>query len=208
MKAHPSDRLSAERQQALFSAAVQEFSSRGFKQASLNRIIAETGMSKSSFYHFFANKADLFHRTLDHCTAPYVAGLAAYDPTCLQAENFWSELQSVMRAQTLMANASSEIGLVVRMLQRALDDPEEKAFIADLMETTTHWLAALIRRGQQLGLVRNDLPETLLIATIMGFSMSFDQWIFARWDELSDDERLTLADAGADAYRRLLEAKN
>ncbi len=75
----------------------------------------------------------------------------------------------------------------------------------DVSEGSTEWLAALIRRGQDLGLVRCDLPEDLLIGVLMGFSMAFDRWYFEHWDALSDDERVELADKAIDAYVRLLQ---
>lgn len=204
MTTHPSDRLDAPRRQALFRAAVEEFASLGFKQASLNRIIAQTGMSKSSFYHYFDSKADLFRCTLDHYTAPYLERLNAFDPAKLNAENFWQALQEAARAQTVIANASSESGVVMRLLQRTIEDPDEQANAAELMQAATQWLTEWIRRGQVLGHVRDDLPEDLLIATVMGFSMSFDSWLMSKWDHLSGTERLTLSDAGADICRRIL----
>ena len=204
MTTHPSDRLDLPRRQALFRAAVEEFASLGFEQASLNRIIAQTGMSKSSFYHYFNNKADLFRCMLDHYTAPYLERLNAFDPDQLDAQNFWQALQDTVRSQTMMANATAESSVVMRLLQRTLEDPDEQANAAELMQTATQWLTSWIRHGQALGQVRNDLPEDLLIAMVMGFSMSFDNWLMTQWDHLSDAERLTLSRAAADTCRRIL----
>lgn len=70
MSEHPSHKLPNDKRIRLFQVSSGEFVSFGFKQASLNRIISEVGMSKSSFYHYFANKEDLFRQTLEYVLKP------------------------------------------------------------------------------------------------------------------------------------------
>lgn len=202
---HPANKLPTEKKTELFRLAIEEFSAQGFTHASLNRIIAGMGMSKSSFYHYFQNKADLFERTLDHILAPYVADLEALDFEALDTATFWPTLQSIVREQTLSANRSPEAIMISRMIYRAMDDPEERALTHDALEFSTRWLVALIRRGRALRLVRRDLPEDLLITMVMGFSTAFERWVLDHWDRLTDAERVTMAETAVDAYMRLLQ---
>ena len=53
-------RLAPERRSALAAATAAEFARAGYEGASLNRIIRDAGMSKSSFYHFVGSKSELF----------------------------------------------------------------------------------------------------------------------------------------------------
>ena len=53
-----------ERHRLLFETAAREFAAHGFENASLNAIIRACGLSKSSFYHFFASKEALFDRVV------------------------------------------------------------------------------------------------------------------------------------------------
>lgn len=44
----------------LIDAALNEFGERGYKNASLNNILKETGISKGTFYYYFKNKEQLY----------------------------------------------------------------------------------------------------------------------------------------------------
>ena len=52
--------LSHEKRQTIVNAAADEFSEYGFEAASINRIVANSGISKGSFYQYFEDKADVF----------------------------------------------------------------------------------------------------------------------------------------------------
>lgn len=49
-----------EHQQALFDAALEEFITNGYEQASINAILQTAGMSKGQFYYHFGNKEGLY----------------------------------------------------------------------------------------------------------------------------------------------------
>ncbi|HGG06102.1 MAG TPA: TetR/AcrR family transcriptional regulator, partial [Aliiroseovarius sp.] len=70
MHDHPSNKLPADKRERLFQISSGEFAANGFSQASLNRIISQAGMSKSSFHHYFSNKADLFEQTFHAVLGP------------------------------------------------------------------------------------------------------------------------------------------
>jgi AcrR family transcriptional regulator len=53
-------KLPPEQQQAILGAALEEFSTRGFTVASLNRIIDAAGISKGSMYYYFDSREDLY----------------------------------------------------------------------------------------------------------------------------------------------------
>ena len=108
---HPSDRLAPKKKAALFRLAVEEFSTEGFKHASLNRIIAGVGMSKSSFYNYFENKADLFHRTIDHSLEPHFSEIEGFDFAALEIDTFWPTLQAVVRQQTLSCHEVTRVAV-------------------------------------------------------------------------------------------------
>ena len=57
--------LPEEKRQAVINAAIDEFAEYGFKAASINRIVANSGISKGSFYQYFDDKMDVFRHLLD-----------------------------------------------------------------------------------------------------------------------------------------------
>jgi AcrR family transcriptional regulator len=56
--------LPEEKREKIISAAVDEFADYGFESASINRIVANSGIAKGSFYQYFENKMDVFMHLL------------------------------------------------------------------------------------------------------------------------------------------------
>ncbi|GAB4565354.1 MAG: TetR/AcrR family transcriptional regulator [Anaerolineales bacterium] len=52
--------LPEEKRSAVVDAAIDEFAEYGFESASINRIVANSGISKGSFYQYFEDKRDVF----------------------------------------------------------------------------------------------------------------------------------------------------
>lgn len=52
--------LPEEKRAAIVNAAIDEFVEHGFKAASINRIVANSDISKGSFYQYFEDKRDVF----------------------------------------------------------------------------------------------------------------------------------------------------
>jgi AcrR family transcriptional regulator len=57
--------LPEEKRDMIIHAAVDEFTHYGLENASTNRIVAGSGISKGSFYQYFEDKYDLFHYLLE-----------------------------------------------------------------------------------------------------------------------------------------------
>lgn len=57
--------LPQEKRTAIINASVDEFAAYGFEAASINRIVANSGISKGSFYQYFEDKADVFKTLVD-----------------------------------------------------------------------------------------------------------------------------------------------
>ena len=52
--------LPEEKRALISKVAVDEFAEYSFEQASINRIVANSGIAKGSFYQYFEDKKDLF----------------------------------------------------------------------------------------------------------------------------------------------------
>lgn len=52
--------LPEEKRNVIVNAAIDEFAEYGFEGASINRIVANSGISKGSFYQYFEDKRDVF----------------------------------------------------------------------------------------------------------------------------------------------------
>ena len=52
--------LPEEKRNTIITAAINEFAEYGLENASTNRIVANSGISKGSFYQYFEDKQDVF----------------------------------------------------------------------------------------------------------------------------------------------------
>lgn len=60
--------LESERRDAILNAALKEFATKGFDEASTNVIAKESGISKGLMFHYVNSKKDLFLFLYDYCT--------------------------------------------------------------------------------------------------------------------------------------------
>ncbi|WP_433790181.1 TetR/AcrR family transcriptional regulator [Actinoplanes sp. CA-252034] len=87
------DRLAPEARAAILAVARAHFARDGRDGASLNRIIADAGISKTSAYHYFDGKDDLFAAVAADTTARVVAALGPWTPV-RTADELWKQLSA------------------------------------------------------------------------------------------------------------------
>jgi AcrR family transcriptional regulator len=198
------DNLASERQDRLYESAAEEFAARGYDGASLNRIIERAGMSKSSLYYYFNDKADLFTTLVERSIALLFKRIGDFDLDKLTAETFWSACEDVyLRAIQLLSGDAWYIKLG-RMFYRLRGDPKRGAPTDRMFVMARRWLSAFVERGQALGVIRTDLPQSLLIDCAMGVAEPLDHWVVAHWDEMDEAARLAMPKAHIDLFRRML----
>ncbi len=208
MQDHPSNKLPADKRARLFHVSSGEFAANGFSQASLNRIISQVGMSKSSFYHYFSNKADLFEQTFHTVLGPIIELQQEIVIDALTAETLWPTLMGLAGKAMGLVDASPDMIIAGRMFYSCYEDREGRVLTQGILEEFTDWIAKLLRRGQELGLFRDDLPESLLLDMLVALGMSMDRWMLENWDNLTDKERLALSQTSFDLVLRILNPVN
>jgi AcrR family transcriptional regulator len=198
------DKLDPERQRILFAAAAEEFAANGFDGASLNRILETTGMSKSSLYYYFDDKADLFATLVERSVSIVFTQLGVFDPDSLTAETFWPELE---RRYARALGIVSGHGWLVRfggIFYQLRSDRAHAAPTSRLFAAAQRWVGIILARGQALGIIRTDLSDSLLITSTMGLLESLDRWTVEHWDELAAAQRDELPAVHIGLFRDLL----
>ena len=182
------NKLSAEKQAAILESAAREFAAHGFDGASLNRILEAAQLSKGAAYYYFDDKADLFATTVLHYAGDLIGSLAELT-VGLTADNFWPTFADQYAAQfAYFADKPWAFGAIKaagRLSPREL--AENPALMASLGEVQQGVLT-LLRRGQELGVVRTDLPLDLLVALFIAVDDANDRWVLAHWEALGTDE--------------------
>ncbi len=197
------DRLSAKKRERILEAAAKEFAAHGYDGASLNQILDKAGISKGAAYYYFDDKADLYTTTILHYSQELMEAVS-FDPAQLNAANFWDEIALLYRQQlTAYVERPWVFGVAKAGGSWPASLPEQGP-LGQLMEQAQLILVALLRRGQELGLVRDDLPQDLLLALVIAVDDAHDRWLYAHWSEFSAADLEAAALRAADNLRRLL----
>lgn len=191
------------RHRILETAAI-EFAARGYEGVSLNQLIDRLGMSKGSFYYYFDDKADLFSTVADLAWAIALPG-EKLNLEGLDAQTFWPALETLMRESRARARTNPWLVSFTRIMYYPPDVPGIGEALAGKFEEARRWQAELIRHGQSLNVVRNDLPAALLQALLVGADEGIDRWITANWDRLDREEIERLFEKLFAVFRRMLE---
>ena len=197
-------RLAEDKRARILEAAAREFASRGYENASLNRILENAGISKGAAYYYFDDKEDLYTTALLHYVEELLAEIP-FDVHRFTAGNFWSEVAALYRHQFTHYYEQPWVFAIAKAggplsTERLADGPMAAAW-----ESAQGLLLQLMQRGRDLGVVRDDLPDELLRALLIAADVAHDRWLYAHWAGMSPAGIDTAAERIADTLRRLLE---
>ena len=182
------EKLPPEKQERILEAAVKVFTAQGYEKASLNRMLEGAGISKGAAYYYFADKADLIGTVVRRYWLESFAGTDTAFAT-LTTDKFWDMIEALY----LHPFGDVEQRPWLLGLSRAVWDlPRDLARrepFKSVTEESGNWMAALIRRGRELGLVREDLPDDLLVELIHSLDGVHDRWLGEHWRDMSPGDR-------------------
>src|SRR5690606_12120191 len=174
-------KLSGDQQQAILGAALEEFASHGFNEASLNRIIDAAGISKGSMYYYFERKEDLFAhvaraelgRLFDR------AGPTPVHPA-RKPDAVWASMtQDYVRVIGALAS-SPKLAALARGWIAASASPALQQAQKEMEAALMPWFGQALTAGQRARAVRKDVPTGLLIAVVFGMGQAMDMWLMTQ----------------------------
>jgi AcrR family transcriptional regulator len=174
------ERLPWEKRTKLLDCAAQEFAKYGFEDTSVNRILEQAQMSKGVAYYYFEDKVDLFCTTVHYA----VDRLRLIDTQCdvktLTAETFWPTEASLRRLPLLCSFEQPWLFGAVKAAGRLSQETLQVEPLASIAQQMLAYAMAFVRRGQELGFLRSDLPDDLLFDVLATLDQSSDTWLLAR----------------------------
>jgi AcrR family transcriptional regulator len=141
----------------LLRAALDEFSERGFEAASINKILATSGVSKGQLYHHFGSKEGLYLALVEWMIDEKIAWLAA-NPPAPADEDFFAALESQIRSAVDFAAAHPDVDRFTRSLLADRGHAIFEAVTNRFGFTADSALAALVEHHHAHGAFRSDLP--------------------------------------------------
>ncbi len=162
--------LSDEKKRAIFEAAVREFSTRRFSEASINQIIKTAGISRGSFYQYFNGKEDIYLYMLEEIGKEKLdlfSSVGAMKPDA----GFFEAWLYMVRAALEWSKAKPDyyrVGMLMEM--------DESELIAKLRELSTAGFAILkemIERDRQRGLIKLEIDADLVVEMLYSLNVHF-----------------------------------
>ncbi|MDQ6754575.1 MAG: TetR/AcrR family transcriptional regulator [Actinomycetota bacterium] len=181
-------KLPPSQQEAILRVALDEFSSRGYHDASLNRVIDAAGISKGSMYYYFEGKEDLYAYVARTGLADLferVGPLPKLDGG--DADAFWSVLENYYLRLMRALAASPQLAALLRGWAATSKSPAFQQAQGEIQQASVPWIEQVLVAGQRVGAVRDDLPSSLLIAVVLGMGEAIDVWLMS---QQPDDDAL------------------
>jgi len=199
------DKLPAARREQILETAAKEFADHGFDGASLNHILGAAGLSKGAAYYYFDDKADLFTAVVQHYFFEHIASDAGMKVDALDAATYWPTFFELYRQAVLHMREDPWMSGLTRAVWKLPPEARQPGGpLASLYTFGRAWLEGLLRRGQQLGVVRTDLPIDLTIAMLMALDEATDHWFAEHFDVLGHERVEELVRKLVEALRDML----
>lgn len=160
--------------QALLEAAFAEIYKTGFRGASLDAILAESGVTKGALYHHFGSKLGLGYAVVEERVRPLVH--RRYIQPFRETEDPTEALKNMgfRMQQELMKTGILLLGCPVNNLVQEMSGIDEgfRSRLAVILDEWKETVAEGLRRGQADGTVRADIDPvavaTLYVASYQG----------------------------------------
>ncbi len=147
--------LSEGKQERIFRTAVEEFASRGYRNASMNNLVKTAGISKGSLFHYFKTKADLFNGIVDIA----VAKVKEYLKRTLEdtsETDFFQRLEGLIMAGFTFIDAHPGLARIYFRVLQSGEAPFGSERLLSLQALGRDLLADLISAAVEKGELRAD----------------------------------------------------
>jgi len=194
-------RLDPASRNRLTEVAIRHFGAEGFERASLNRIIAEAGLGKSSYYYYFEDKRDLFLETLRVAIEGLYADVP-YPTPPRSKQRYWPTLEAHMQRMVQAVQARPHLIAFFSKLERAqVTDPHLDSLRARAREL----YLPMLRAGQELGCVRRDVALEVLAELWEAADLVLDRTATRGGRTLTPARMAAHATLAFDLFRRVFE---
>jgi AcrR family transcriptional regulator len=161
---------------AIWDAAIDLFAQKGFNETTVDEIAAAAGVSRRSFFRYFASKDDLMSAGIATFGAALTEAIRSEPRAC-------SYIEVVRRTVLLVAGEAARQPRTRKVIQIARDNPSARqaqlSRMADLEEQVTEAFAKRCARGDA---VKPRLLAHLLLATL---DVTFRTWADREGQDIS-----------------------
>lgn len=166
--------LAEDKRAPLVEALLDEFATRGYRHASLDRIARAGGVSKGSLYQYFSNKADMYQWLLTE-ELPR-RKMAAMQGFAISPEaDLFQTLEGWFLAGLQLFVREPRLATLGAALMNPTLEPEIQALHQQVSGQSHAFLLGMVKEAMASGEVRPDLDAdfvAVLVAKVMGSGLS------------------------------------
>lgn len=154
--------LPPEKRDRVIDAALSEFADKGYEQASVNAMVAASGISKGSLYQYFTDKQGIFLYIFDFAIAVVRRTLLRVKEDTREADFFTRLERSLLAGVEFIRRHPRLYGIYLKILfdQHA---PRRQELLKAVRRFAADYLDSLLRQGLTRGEVRADFPRSTVI---------------------------------------------
>lgn len=181
----PARPMDPSRRALMFDVAARAFVRHGYEAASLNAVLGEAGVAKSSFYHHVGDKQALYDQVLADRLAVLTAHVPLPDLPTVSADAFWSAVDAGLAALAAAATADPRTLEAGRLLH--LDDAPQVPARTRFLRALSDWFDDALARGRASGCIDTELPVDLQRDLVITVAIRIDRWTLERDPQHTSD---------------------
>lgn len=160
--------LSADKKCRIFKAAVQEFSTRRFSDASINQIVKAAGIPRGSFYQYFDSKEDIYLYMSSEIAKEQKVAKSHIEPLNSDASAF-DEFIYKAKVSLELYRKRPQYRQIALLIEK--DDSEFITKLRSLSAENLNRVKELFERDIQRGLIKPDVDSGLVIDMVYTLTM-------------------------------------
>lgn len=197
------EKMPEDKKENILEAAAMEFAANGYEKASMNRILERAGISKGAAYYYFEDKADLIATVVRHYWLQFLEEPDALF-TKFQAEDYWQKIEELYLNPFIDLEERPWMLGLGRAVWELPEEIRTTGPLGAVFDEAMVWVRGLVQRGRELGVMRDDLPEELMMQLLMALDSVHDRWMGAHWEEMDRSEREQFTRIFVDFHRKAL----
>lgn len=148
--------LSPDKQHKVFQAAVHEFASKGYRNASMNSLVKAAGISKGSLFLYFGSKQHLFNSVVEFATS-LVKDYLRHVREETKDLDIFQRLEQLLRAGFRFIDGHPHLARIYFHLLHSGEAPFGAQRILELRRQAEEFLSELLRAAASRGQIRSDI---------------------------------------------------
>lgn len=167
--------LPNEKRERIENAAIEEFATYTFRDASINRIISSVGIAKGSFYQYFKDKKDLYKHIVDLSGMLKMSYLTS-KLSDMQGAEFFEILEALYITGVEFSKKYTKLSKIGDDLVKDGDRAFREEILGDSLKKSNEFIEGLLMHGIEEGSINPEINISMISYLITTFSVNLNEY--------------------------------